>query len=179
MTRASFVLLPTVASDKSGTSSRHNVVIWAREELGLSHGDRRTAKLHWDGLILCRRRQSSGRMTWTASFEAQSPVINRFGTATTFWPNADNETGHIDAEWSRPFLGFFNQLNWSLQLCNSWMDRCYAMVINDVLCSAVLKAISSKRGDPLLYSTIVNRFWRWQSPSCQMTKIMDNAVHIA
>ena len=68
-------------------------------------------------------------MTWTASFEAQSPVINRFGTATTFWPNADNETGHIDAEWSRPFLDLFNQLikvkmdelhtNWSLQLCNS------------------------------------------------------------
>ena len=75
MTQASFVLLPTVASDKSGTSSRHDVVIWAKEELGLSHGDRRTAKLHWDGLILCRRRQSPGRMSSTASFEAQSAVI--------------------------------------------------------------------------------------------------------
>ena len=69
-------------------------------------------------------------MTWTASFEGQSAVISRFGTAAAaFWANTDNETGHIDAEWSRPFLDLFNQLikvkmdelhtNWSLQLCNS------------------------------------------------------------
>ena len=59
-------------------------------------------------------------MTWTASFEAQSKVISRFGTAAAAasWANADNETGHIDAEWSRPFLGFFfNQL-----IKSKWMN---------------------------------------------------------
>ena len=78
-------------------------------------------------------------MTWTASFEAQSKVISRFGTAAAAasWANADNETGHIDAEWSRPVLGLgLSQIN-----PMDWMDLRYAVLYNadiHIFCSTIV-----------------------------------------